>query len=213
MATFDFGRLDSSRYCINDPRGVRDFQVMVEDFINIAKVNPDVFNDKIGEIKEFCLIITDGDAWPLAQLVVPEFRVSQNHWVEDGTSPMHIILQSVKHKLPQPLSDSESSSPFRRGHWTDMLPAGLLYAPTRGRGVPPTIFEEPESDQEACQKNIDATCKVDLARASASLTGFLGPHNAEVKPGNHLQSMVTTLTSPTRRPKNVLRRKHSLWYG
>lgn len=77
MATFDFGRLDSSLYCIDDPQGVRDFQAMVEDFIDVAKVNPGVFSDRIERIKEFCLFVSDDDAWPLAQLVVPEFRIPQ----------------------------------------------------------------------------------------------------------------------------------------
>ncbi|KAJ9639574.1 hypothetical protein H2204_003644 [Knufia peltigerae] len=190
MPTFDFGRLDGNLYCLDDPQGVKDFQIMVEDFINIAKVNPDVLNNNIDRIKEFCLFVSVDDAWSLAQLVVPEFRVSQDLLIENGSGPMHLILQSLKHKLPLPTPDSNSPPAHGKELWKAMLSEGMLYAPTLGRGVPTTIPEEPEPGEEA-------------------LTTY--PHTAEANSEDQLCSVSASHMSLTQPPKRVLRRKQSFW--
>ncbi|KAK5265774.1 hypothetical protein LTR40_014472, partial [Exophiala xenobiotica] len=41
--------------------------------------------------------------------------------------------------------------------WDRMLQAGMLYAPTKGRGVPPTILEEPEPADDLVENVIGNT--------------------------------------------------------
>jgi hypothetical protein len=77
MATFDFERLDAELYNLDDTDGAIEFQDMVEDFMNVAKTNPAVLEGKNEDVAHFCAIVADDEAWPLAQLVVPEFCVTQ----------------------------------------------------------------------------------------------------------------------------------------
>ncbi|KIW49984.1 hypothetical protein PV05_11611 [Exophiala xenobiotica] len=143
MATFDFERLHADLYDLDDPDSAIAFQDMVEDFMNVAKTNPAVLEGKKEDVAHFCALVADDEAWPLAQLVVPEFCVTRDQ-VFDGKTPVNIILHSVKHKMPPPLTIVDTSLDCDNDLWDQMLQARMLYAPTRGRGVPSTILEEPE---------------------------------------------------------------------
>ncbi len=77
MATFDFERLHADLYDLDDPDSAIAFQDMVEDFMNVAKTNPAVLEGKKEDVAHFCALVADDEAWPLAQLVVPEFCVTR----------------------------------------------------------------------------------------------------------------------------------------
>ncbi|KAK5451531.1 hypothetical protein LTS15_008296 [Exophiala xenobiotica] len=156
MATFDFERLDAELYNLDDTDGAIEFQDMVEDFMNVAKTNPAVLEGKNEDVAHFCAIVADDEAWPLAQLVVPEFCVTQDQ-IFDGNTPVNIILDSLKHKMPPPLTMGAPGLDCENDLWDNMLQAGMLYAPTKGRGVPPTILEEPEPADDLVENVIGNT--------------------------------------------------------
>ncbi|KAK5223542.1 hypothetical protein LTR47_007564 [Exophiala xenobiotica] len=177
MATFDFERLDAELYNLDDTDGAIEFQDMVEDFMNVAKTNPAVLEGKDEDVAHFCAIVADDEAWPLAQLVVPEFCVTQDQ-IFDGNTPVNIILDSLKHKMPPPITMEDPGLDCDNDLWDRMLQAGMLYAPTKGRGVPPTILEEPEPADDLVENVIGNTSNFRFHCAGTLLTHTLDTTHA-----------------------------------
>ena len=79
---FDHQKLDKARYDINNPLDAARFQHNVMEFMNLVRNTViDELSDRSNNenrqlVDEFCGFIDDKEVWHLAQMVVPEFRLS-----------------------------------------------------------------------------------------------------------------------------------------
>lgn len=73
---FNRQKLDKARYDINNPLDAARFQHNVMEFMSLIR-NSDRSNDINQQlVDEFCEFVDDKEVWHLAQMVVPEFRLS-----------------------------------------------------------------------------------------------------------------------------------------
>lgn len=76
--TFDYRKLDKTGYDINNPLDAARFQYNVMEFMDLVRHT--VIN-KLSDtnrqlVEKFCKFVDDKEVWHLAQMVVPEFRLS-----------------------------------------------------------------------------------------------------------------------------------------
>ncbi|KAK5055140.1 hypothetical protein LTR84_012888 [Exophiala bonariae] len=100
MATFDFARLSPALYDMKDVTCVLDFQLMVQDFMNVVRTNPGLFENHDTHMGEFCTLLECDDMWQVAYAVVPEFRLRQDHELVEDTL-LNAILRTLSHKRPR----------------------------------------------------------------------------------------------------------------
>ena len=74
MDKFDVARLDRDGYDWDVPLHLARLQRTVEDFMTLIKNNEVMYPDDQGILDRFCVLVNDARVWPLAQMVVPEFR-------------------------------------------------------------------------------------------------------------------------------------------
>lgn len=77
MATFDFARLDPTKYTVDDPLDACSFQNMVRDFMDVVRTNANSLSGHEQHIGRFVNMVKYDKQWALAFAVVPEFRLPQ----------------------------------------------------------------------------------------------------------------------------------------
>ena len=71
---FDVMRLNLNRYDWDVPLHLARLQRIVEDFMTLVQANEVIYPDDKGILDQFCTLVNNPKVWPLAQIVVPEFR-------------------------------------------------------------------------------------------------------------------------------------------
>lgn len=104
-ATFDAARLNPQLYNLTSENRLTDrlaFQQMVEDFVQLAETNPTYFDGKEDLVRKFINLVRNKAAFPHAQQVVPELRMTKGANTAHLNRIMKSIVIGLEHLRPPP---------------------------------------------------------------------------------------------------------------